>query len=86
MHPASSLIRVHRKYAPTAPTTASAAPDPTLPAAPGNWDADAEAFVAVPLGARVVVTEGVGLVVGSDTPLGQCQWSPWGSQVVAETA
>jgi hypothetical protein len=79
---------VYKIHAPTAPTAASTAPDPTLAPAAGDGVADgaAEAFAATPLPDRDAVPEGAGLVDGSATPLGQCQWLPWGSHVVPVAA
>jgi len=46
---------------------------------------DAVASLRVTLAVPETALEGgaAGAVVGSATPAGQCQWSPWGSHVVA---
>jgi hypothetical protein len=86
--PHTFIPSAYKIQAPTAPTTARTAPDPTLAPAAGDCVADeaAEAFAATPLPDRDAVLEGAGLVDGSATPLGQCQWLPWGSHVEAVTA
>jgi hypothetical protein len=80
----------HKIQAPKAPATTNAAPDPTFEPAPAAGDAVADgpgvAFAATLLPARKLVAEAAGLVAGSATPLGQCQWLPWGSHVDAVTA
>jgi hypothetical protein len=81
---------LHNNQAPTAPTTASA-PDPAFAAIPVAVAAEAAALVAlapVPLvvAAEAEAAAAAGRVEGCATPLGQCQWSPWGSQVEAVAA
>jgi len=77
---------IYKIQAPTAPRIARA-PVAALAATPVacGVEGDAEAPAAEPL-APVVEAEAeaataAGGVVGSATPDGQCQWSPWGEQV-----
>lgn len=57
-----------------------------LPVCWGAWLADDAADAAPEVAPEVVVvpeTAAAGGAVGSATPEGQCQWSPWGSHVLA---
>lgn len=84
-----SLVN-YKKYAPAAPSSATKPPSyrPTTIAAAlvlccagALREDDAAAAVGVTL--TDDAEDCAGVVVGSATPLGQCQWSPWGSQVDA---
>jgi hypothetical protein len=80
--PISVLGRqIYKSQAPAAPTTARA-PVLALAATPVACGAegDAEAPAAEPpflvVEAEAEAAAAAGAVVGSETPLGQCQWSP----------
>ena len=72
--------------------TAATAPwrvTPLAAAAAADWVSAALEAEDEPEGVAVAAAEPedwAGAVVGSATPDGQCQWSPWGWQVEAVTA